>query len=68
MPDFSELADEAKKEAGEHPDQVQAGLGKAGDLVDDKTGGRFDDQVKDAEQEAGKFAGDDQSQNQGQNQ
>jgi hypothetical protein len=52
MPDFGDLADEAKKFAGEHSDQVDQGLEKAGDFVDDKTGNRFGDQIKDGEQQA----------------
>jgi|HubBroStandDraft_1064217.scaffolds.fasta_scaffold438429_2 hypothetical protein len=58
MPDFGELADEAKKLAGEHSDQVQEGLGKAGDAIDQKTGGRFSDQIKDGEQQADNYLGD----------
>ncbi|MGH3157648.1 MAG: antitoxin [Streptosporangiaceae bacterium] len=58
MPDFGELADEAKKLAGEHSDQVQEGLRKAGDLADEKTGGRFGDQIQDGEKQAENFLGD----------
>jgi hypothetical protein len=57
MPDFGELADEAKKFVGEHSDQVDEGLEKAGDFVDDKTGNRFGDQIKQGEQKAEDFLG-----------
>jgi hypothetical protein len=58
MPDFGELADEAKKLAGEHSDQVQQGMDKAADFADQKTGGRFSDQIKDGEQQAENYMGD----------
>jgi hypothetical protein len=58
MPDFGELADEAKNLAGQHSDQVQEGLDKAADFADQKTGNRFDDQIKDGEQQAENFLGD----------
>ncbi|HEY3732396.1 MAG TPA: antitoxin [Streptosporangiaceae bacterium] len=57
MPDFGEFADKAKEFAGEHPDQVQEGLDKAGDFLDQKTGGRFGDQIKEGEQRAENFLG-----------
>ena len=37
--------DDAKKFIDEHDDQVDQAIEKAGDLVDDKTGGRFADKV-----------------------
>jgi MT0933-like antitoxin protein len=58
MPDFGELADEAKKFAGEHSDQVKEGLQKAGDVLDEKTGNRFGDQIQDGEKRAEDFLGD----------
>jgi MT0933-like antitoxin protein len=58
MPDFGELADEAKKFAGEHSDQVKEGLEKAGDFVDEKTGNRFGDQIKKGEEQAENYLGD----------
>jgi hypothetical protein len=58
MPDFGELADDAKKLVGEHSDQVQEGLQKAGDEVDQKTGGRFSDQIQQGEQQAENYLGD----------
>jgi MT0933-like antitoxin protein len=52
MPDFGDMMDEAKKFAGEHSDQVDEGLQKAGDVVDEKTGNRFGDQIDKGEQAA----------------
>jgi hypothetical protein len=37
--------DDAKKLVDEHEDQVDQGIEKAGDLVDDKTGGQYAGQV-----------------------
>lgn len=39
------IFDKAKDLAGEHSDQVEGGIDKAGDMVDDKTGGKFEGQV-----------------------
>jgi hypothetical protein len=65
MPDFGKFADKAKEMAGEHPDQVQEGLQKVGDEVDQKTGDRFSGQIQQGEQRAEGYLGDD---NQNQNQ
>jgi hypothetical protein len=58
MPDFGEFVDKAKEMAGEHPDQVQEGLQKVGDEVDQKTGNRFSDQIQQGEQRAEDYLGD----------
>ena len=52
MPDFSEFSDEAKNLASDHPDIADKGIEEAGQLAEDKTGGRFDSEVGDAEQKA----------------
>lgn len=39
------IFDKAKEALGDHPDQVGAGIDKAGDFVDDKTGGKYADRV-----------------------
>lgn len=57
MPDLGGFADNAKEFAEEHPDQVDKGVEKAGDLADEKTGGRFSDQIQQGEQRAGDFLG-----------
>jgi hypothetical protein len=57
VPDFNELADEAKKLASEHPDTADKGIEQAGQLVDEKTGGRFGGQIEQGEQKAQEFLG-----------
>ena len=42
--------DKIKQLAAEHPDQVDQGLKKGGDLLDEKTGGRYAGQVDQGEQ------------------
>ncbi|MEP7368225.1 MAG: antitoxin [Dermatophilaceae bacterium] len=44
--DFNELLDDAKKLAGQHPDQAEAVLDKAEGILDERTGGKFADQIK----------------------
>jgi hypothetical protein len=69
MPDFSEMADKAKQLAGEHPDQADEGLDKVENVAEEKTGGRFDNQIQQGEQRAEDFLGTGgQDQNQNQNQ
>jgi hypothetical protein len=50
--------DKIKQLASEHPDQVDQGIEKGGDLLDEKTGGKYAGQV-DQGQEAirGRFGG-----------
>ncbi len=59
------LFDEIKEKATEliqgHSDKVDEAVEKAGDLVDEKTGGKFSDQV-DAVQEKAKEVADDMDQ------
>jgi hypothetical protein len=50
--------DDAKKFIDEHDDQVDQAIEKAGDLVDDKTGGTFADQVDKAQDAAQVRTGD----------
>jgi len=57
MPDFSEFADKAKQFAGDHPDQADEALDKAGQFADDKTGNRFDSQIQQGEQRAEQYYG-----------
>lgn len=44
--DFNELLNEAKKVAGEHPDQARAALAKAEGVWDARTGGKFAAQIR----------------------
>ena len=60
MPDFSEMEDEAKKLAGDHPDIANKGIEEAGNVAGDKTGGKFDSQIEQGEQKAEGFLGTDQ--------
>jgi hypothetical protein len=61
MPDWM---DEAKNLAGEHSDLVDKGLDQAEQEAENKTGGRFDNQIQDAEQQAEGFLGTDNQGNQ----
>jgi len=48
--------DKIKQLASEHPDQVDQGIEKGGDLLDEKTGGRYTGQVDQGQQAVrGKF-------------
>jgi hypothetical protein len=42
--------DDAKNLADEHEEQVDAAIEKAGDMVDDKTGGQYEGQVDKAQE------------------
>ncbi len=53
-----DLAGRAKDLAGEHADQVEEGVEKAGDFVDEKTGGKFSGQVDQAQEFVEKQVGD----------
>jgi hypothetical protein len=45
LDDAKGLADKAKDLAEEHSDQVKSAVTKAGDLVDEKTGDKYKDQI-----------------------
>jgi MT0933-like antitoxin protein len=68
MPDFSELADDAKKAASEHSEQTDEGLQKAGQFADQETGNKYDSEVQKGEQSAENYLGGDQNQQNQQNQ
>ncbi|MGO2051800.1 antitoxin [Glutamicibacter sp. 287] len=57
MAGFDDLRGKAEEFAKQNPDQVSEGIEKAGDFVDDKTGGKFADQVDGVQQGAGDFLG-----------
>ena len=63
MPDFM---DEAKNLAGEHADVVDKGLDQVEQEAENKSGGRFDNEIQDADQQAEGFLGTDQQGQQGQ--
>ena len=50
--------DDAKKFIDEHDDQVDRAIEKVGDVVDDKTDGKFADQVDKAQDIAEQRTGD----------
>jgi hypothetical protein len=51
------LIEKGKTLAAEHPDKVNEAIDKAGDLADDKTGGKFADKVDSAQDAAKKGLG-----------
>jgi hypothetical protein len=61
MPDWM---DEAKNLASEHSDVVDKGLDQAEQEAENKTGGRFDSQLQEGEQQAEGFLGADNQGNQ----
>jgi hypothetical protein len=60
VPDFSELENEAKNLAGEHPDIADKAIQEAGQFAESDTGGRFDSEINAGEQQAEQFLGADQ--------
>lgn len=68
MPDLGGFADKAKEFADQHSDQVDQEVQKAGDAVDQKTGGRFGNQIDQGEQQAEGYLGTGQNDQGGQNQ
>jgi hypothetical protein len=62
MPDFM---DEAKNLADDHSDMVDKGLDQAEQEADNKTGGKFDSEIQDADKQAEGFLGTDNQGNQG---
>lgn len=45
MGKFGDFVDKAKDLATEHDDKIDAAAEKLGDLVDDKTGGKYSDKI-----------------------
>ncbi|ADP82711.1 antitoxin [Pseudofrankia inefficax] len=45
LKNLGDLKDKAEDLAGDHADAIKGGLEKAGDLVDDKTGGKYSDHI-----------------------
>ena len=50
--------DDAKKLVDEHDEQLDAAIEKAGDLADDKTGGKYADQIDKTQDFAQEKTGD----------
>ena len=57
MPNFGGFMDKVKKLAGKHPDQVNQGMDKAEQAVDQKTGGKYESQVQQAGDRAEGYLG-----------
>ena len=68
MPDFSEFADDAKKLAGEHPEQADQAFDKAADFANQETGNRFGSEVQRGEQAGENYMGVQDQDQQGQQQ
>lgn len=49
---IGDFVDKAKDLAAENKDKVKEGIEKAGDFIDEKTGGKFSDQVDQGEEAA----------------
>jgi hypothetical protein len=58
MVDLGGFADKAKKFAGENPDKVGQGIERGGDMVDERTGNKYQDQVDQAQERAGGLVGE----------
>lgn len=56
---FDNLGDKAKDFAGEHEEQVDQGLDKAGEFADEKTGGEHSDQIDQGKEKVSGFLGGD---------
>ncbi len=54
---MSNLFDQAKNLASQHPDQVNQALDQAGQFAKEKTGGQFGDQIDQARAAAGEQLG-----------
>jgi len=50
------IVDKVKEFLGQHGDKVDEAIDKAGDVVDDKTGGKYADKVDMAQKRAKKMA------------
>jgi hypothetical protein len=66
MPDFGEMANKAKDVAGDHDQQSDEALDKATDFADDKTGNKYDSQIKSGEDKAEGYLGVEDQDQQGQ--
>lgn len=55
--------DKAKEFAGKNPDKVDSAVGKAGDMFDEKTGGKHAEHTDKAQEKIGDYLGGDQGEN-----
>jgi len=63
MLEFDSAKDKVKDLAGDHEDKVDQGLDKAGDLADDKTGGKYSGQIDQGKDKAGDYLSGDNEDN-----
>lgn len=63
---FDNMKDKAEDLAKEHPDQVNEGLEKAGDFANEKTGGKFEEQIDKGQDLARDRMGDGEGQDENQ--
>jgi hypothetical protein len=56
---MGDFVDKAKDLSDKHDDQVDKGLQQAGDKVDDRTGGKYNDKIEKGVDEAQRRTGDD---------
>lgn len=55
--------DKAKEFAGKNPDKVDSAVGKAGDMFDEKTGGKHAEHTDKAQEKIGDYLRGDQGEN-----
>lgn len=49
------IVDKVKQMLGQHPDKAKQGMEKAGDKIDERTGGKYADKVDKAQEKAGDY-------------
>ncbi|WP_021592976.1 antitoxin [Actinomadura welshii] len=49
------IVDKVKQMLGQHPDKAKQGTEKAGDMFDQRTGGRYADKTDKAQDQAGNY-------------
>lgn len=54
---MSDFLDRAKDLAAEHSDKLEQGVDVAGDFVDEKTDGKYSDQIDTGQEKAKEFLG-----------
>lgn len=57
MPEFGEMFDKAKDTATEHSEQINEGMDKGREFVDEKTGGKYGDQLQQGQEKVEGFMG-----------
>jgi hypothetical protein len=49
------IVDKVKHLIGQHPDKAEEGIDKAGDMIDERTGGKYADKVDTAQEKATEY-------------